>query len=130
MKISHEKINKRNLYIIPVYTLHIVLGSNFKFVEMKELDNFLEKVGVDKILHHLLGALICAFISFVVIIQEGVIDWHVLSYPFIGFVAVLFLSVIKEILFDDKADWMDVVWSVAGCVWVFIAVAIGILFVE
>lgn len=87
---------------------------------MKELDNFLEKVGVDKILHHLLGALICAFISFVVILQEGVIDWHSLSYPFIGLVAVLFLSVIKEILFDDKADWMDVVWSVAGCVWVFI----------
>lgn len=93
---------------------------------MKVLDDFMAKVGTDKVLHFLLGALICAFISFVVILQECVIDWHVLSYPFIGLVAVLFLSVIKE-MFDDKADWMDVIWSVAGCVWVFIAVAIGIL---
>lgn len=95
---------------------------------MKELDNFLAKVGTDKILHHVVGALICALITFVVILQDAVTDLSAVPYVIIGTVAVLFLSIVKETVLDDKPDWMDVVWSVSGCIWVYAAVSIGILF--
>lgn len=46
-------------------------------------------------------------------------NWHTV---------VAFLSVVKEIIMDDKADWFDVLASIAGCVTIFAAVGIGILF--
>lgn len=94
---------------------------------MKLLDNFLAKVGVDKILHHVVGALICALFSFVFILQDAIFDWTAVAVPIIGTVVVLFISVVKEYI-DDKPDWMDVVWAMAGCLWVFLSVAIGVLF--
>lgn len=51
-----------------------------------------------------------------------------ISCVIIGTTVVAFLSVVKEIIMDDKADWLDVVASVAGCVTIFAAVGIGILF--
>lgn len=62
---------------------------------MKELDNFLAKVGTDKILHHVVGALICALITFVVILQDAVTDLSAVPYVIIGTVAVLFLSIVS-----------------------------------
>lgn len=93
---------------------------------MKLLDNFLAKVGVDKILHHVVGALICALFTFVIILQDAIFDWTAVTVPVIGSVVVLFLSIVKEYI-DDKPDWMDVVWAMAGCLWVFAAVAAGVL---
>lgn len=95
---------------------------------MKALDDFLAKVGTDKFLHHVLGAMICALISLVAIIQDGVIEWDIVAYPTIGAVFVLIISVIKELAFDGKPDWMDVVWAMAGCLWVYLSVVIGVLF--
>ena len=105
----------------------IVLGSYINFI-MKLLDNFLEKIGHDKFDHHVLGALICALISFVVILQDGVIGWETVAYPTIGAVPVLLISVVKELMLDDKPDWMDVVWAMAGCLWVYAFVALGVWF--
>lgn len=94
---------------------------------MKLLDNFLAKVGVDKILHHVVGALICALFTFVFILQDAIFDWTPVAVPVIGTVVVLFLSIVKEYAFDDKADWMDVVWAMLGSLWIFAAVAAGFL---
>ena len=88
---------------------------------MKLLDNFLAKVGVDKILHHVVGALICALFTFVFILQDAAFDWTAVAVPVIGSAVVLFLSILKEYAFD-------VVWAMAGCLWVFAAVAVGVLF--
>ena len=93
---------------------------------MKLLDNFLAKVGVDKILHHVVGALICALFTFVFILQDAIFDWIAVVVPVIGSVVVLLLSIVKEYI-DDKPDWMDVVWAMLGCLWVFAAVAGGVL---
>lgn len=93
---------------------------------MKLLDNFLAKVGVDKILHHVVGALICALFTFVFILQDAIFDWTAVVVPIIGSVVVLLLSIVKEYI-DDKPDWMDVVWAMLGCLWVFAAVAGGVL---
>ena len=96
---------------------------------MKELDDLIKKVGNDKVLHFLGGGWICAVITFVSILQEGDLDsWGKISCVIIGTTVVAFLSVVKEIIMDDKADWFDVLASIAGCVTIFAAVGIGILF--
>lgn len=104
-----------------------ILDSNFNSFIMKLVDDFLTKVGTDKVLHHVVGALICAIFSIVFIIQDAIFDWTAVAVPLIGSIVVLFLSIIKEYV-DDKPDWMDVIWAMVGCLWVFAAVALGVLF--
>jgi len=94
---------------------------------MKLLDNFLTKIGHDKFDHHILGALICALVSLVCILQDGVFDWTAVAVTTIGAVVVLFVSVIKEYAFDDKVEWADIFAAMLGCIWVFAAVALGVL---
>lgn len=97
---------------------------------MKELDDLLQKVGVDKVLHLLVGAWICAMFTLVSILQEGcdLLWWQTLLMSLAGTLAALFLSVIKEIFLDDKPDWKDVLWAFYGCLTVIVAVGIGVLF--
>lgn len=93
---------------------------------MKIVDDVLNKIGIDKILHHVVGALICALISFVLIFQNEVLNWNVVAIPIVGSIVVLIVSIIKE-FFDSKPDWMDVVWAMAGCLWIFAAIGLGML---
>lgn len=95
---------------------------------MKELDKLMEKVGVDKFLHHIIGALICALISIVTILQDDVNDWDAVAYPTIGGIAVFIISIVKEYALDDKPDWADIFAAILGCLWVYLAVFIGVLF--
>lgn len=96
---------------------------------MVALDNLIQKVGNDKVLHFLGGGFICSLISFVVILQEsGLTAWEQVSAVLIGTVFVLILSVLKELIADDKVDWYDLLASVLGCVPVFVAVGLGVWF--
>lgn len=96
---------------------------------MKSLDNLIGKLGNDKTLHFLGGGFICSFISFVVILQEsGLTEWEKVSAVLIGTVFVLILSVLKELIADDKADWYDVLAAVLGCIPVFVCVGLGVWF--
>lgn len=96
---------------------------------MKSLDNLIKKVGNDKVLHFLGGGLICSLVSFVVILQEsGLSSLRKIAAVLIGTIVVTMLSVMKELFFDTEASWKDVLVSVLGCIPVFIAVAIGVLF--
>lgn len=96
---------------------------------MKELDNLLKKVGVDKVLHLFVGAWICSMFTFVAILQEGnLLWWQTVLMSVAGTLAALFLSVIKEIFLDDKPDWKDVLWAFYGCITVIAAVSVGVLF--
>lgn len=96
---------------------------------MKELDNLLKKVGVDKVLHLFVGAWICAIFTIVSILQEGSLFWwQTILMSVAGTLAALFLSVIKEIFLDDKPDWKDVLWTLYGSMTVIVAVGIGVLF--
>lgn len=125
----HEKIIKSTVYILPVYTLHIVVGSNLNFSYMVALDNLIQKVGNDKVLHFLGGGFICSLISFVVILQEsGLTAWEQVSSVLIGTIFVLILSVLKELIADDESDWYDVLASFLGCIPVFVCVGLGAWF--
>lgn len=96
---------------------------------MKALDNLINKVGNDKVLHFLGGCSICSFVSFIVILQEsGLAPLEKVSSVLIGTVFVLILSVLKELIADDKADWYDVLAAVLGCIPVYIAVGLGAWF--
>lgn len=96
---------------------------------MKALDNLINKVGNDKVLHFLGGCSICSFVSFIVILQEsGLAPLEKVSSVLIGTVFVLILSVLKELIADEKADWYDVLAAVLGCIPVYIAVGIGVWF--
>lgn len=95
---------------------------------MKLLDNILAKFGTDKILHHVLGSLICALISIACILQDGTNKCDAFIYTTIGSILVLVVSIIKELYLDDKSDWKDVVWAMAGCLWVYASVSLGFLF--
>lgn len=96
---------------------------------MNALDNLINKVGNDKVLHFLGGGFICSLVSFVVILQEsGLTALEQVSAVLIGTVFVLILSALKELIADDKADWGDLLASFLGCVPVFVSVAIGTWF--
>lgn len=96
---------------------------------MKALDNLINKLGNDKVLHFLGGCSICSFVSFIVILQEsGLTPLEKVSSVLIGTVFVLILSVLKEIIADEKADWYDVLASILGCVPVFFSVGLGVWF--
>lgn len=95
------------------------------------MDNLINKIGLDKITHFGIGGIICAFMTFIIILQ----DLHCLSYrsillyPFLGYFVTAFCSIIKEYFFDgSKADWKDIVAGMLGCVFIHLAVCIGVLF--
>ena len=53
--------------------------------------------------------------------------WRVLFAPIIGTVVVMMFELFKEYL-DSEFNWKDVLWTFGGCLLVFVAVAIGVLF--
>ena len=97
------------------------------------MKGLVEKIGIDKLAHLGIGGLVCACITFVIILQDmdtllGGNMWHILLTPFIGTVVVMFLEFFKEYFFDSEFSWKDVLFTFAGCLLVFVAVAVGLLF--
>jgi hypothetical protein len=93
---------------------------------------FIEKLGMDKVAHFGIGGLITALVTIALIGQDLDIlvlsPWRMLLYPFAGVVVTAFVSVIKEVFFDEMRDWKDLWAALAGCAMVFIAVFVGVLF--
>lgn len=96
---------------------------------MKELDDLVKKLGNDKVLHFLCGSWICALVTIVTILQEDNLNLlEKVGSVLIGTVIVIILSVIKELIMDEEADWMDVLASFLGCIPVFVCVGLGAWF--
>lgn len=71
---------------------------------MKIVDKLIGKIGTDKALHFLVGALTTAYGSMV----NEVCMWVTLML-------VVVLSIVKEVL-DEKAELMDIIAGCLGCV--------------
>lgn len=101
---KNEQHIERLIYIIPVYIMPGIVGSNlnFSFSFMTALDSFIAKVGQDKFDHHLVGALICFCVSTVSILQEGSFSWDALFGVIIGTVVALFFAIVKDLIIDEK----------------------------
>ena len=72
---------------------------------MKFVDKIFEKVGVDKVLHFVVGGWITAKFC-----ESGILLLAVIGILFVGFV-----SIIKERL-DSKFDWKDIAAAMLGAV--------------
>lgn len=93
------------------------------------MKKFIEKIGIDKLAHLGIGGLVCACVTFVIILQEGnLTPAMILATPIIGTVMVMFLEFCKEHFLDDEFSWKDVLATFIGCVLVFLAVGVGVLF--
>lgn len=93
---------------------------------MKKLIN---KIGLDKIAHFGVGGLICAFITFVIMLQEGLnVSLNNIVIPTIGSIIVFFISWIKEQFIDNEFNWYDIIAAMLGCIIIYIGIIIGVLF--
>lgn len=84
----------------------------------------------DKLAHFAWGAMICSIITIITMLQDidGPLGWHQILYCLIGTAVVLVADLAKEFVIDAKADMLDFWMTLLGCVPVWIAVALGILF--
>lgn len=93
------------------------------------MNKLIEKIGIDKITHFSLGGLICSLLTFIVMLQEGgEIGWWCLAMPTIGTVVVFIVSWVKEKVIDEVFTWSDIWAAMLGCLMVYLAVGIGVLF--
>lgn len=92
---------------------------------MRELNNFIGRVGIDKVLHFFVGMAICLAMTLVFILQDAIVGWRCVGVPTIGLLVVGVLSVIKESL-DGSFDWKDIAAALLGCVPVYIVTAFGV----
>lgn len=93
---------------------------------MDEFNRFVASVGLDKLAHHFAGAMICAFITIVLMFQEGApVGWRLMLYAVAGTVGAAVVMLLKEMV-DERPDWRDFTWGTAGSLWIVVAMAIGI----
>ena len=77
--------------------------------------NIINKIGFDKVLHLLFGALITFIIGNASALQEGVLAWGFLAMTLIGIIVTLILEFMKEFIIDDTPDWKDILATFLGC---------------
>ena len=84
---------------------------------------------MNKLLHFSLGGFICAIVTITSVLQEGILNWDVLYFPFIGYGVVFVCSIIKEFIINNKnISWNNILIMILGCVIVHISTILGILF--
>lgn len=98
---------------------------------MEKWNNFIEKVGVDRLLHFAVGGLVCALVTIVSMAQEAAMQnltaGVLCAVPLIGLAVVLIVAFNKEVM-DEAFDWWDILASALGCVPVEVAACLGALF--
>lgn len=90
------------------------------------MNNLIQKIGIDKVLHFLVGALITSIVTIVISFQEPTITNYTMAVPLIGAIATFMIAVFKEIS-DNKFDWKDVLATVLGVVPIFLSTCFGVL---
>lgn len=99
---------------------------------MEKIKNFLiEMSKTDKMAHFGIGGLICALLTFVIMIQDFTFFsehlFRTLLIPIGGSIVVFGFSVFKELM-DSEYSWLDIIAAMLGCLCVFIAIFLGIIF--
>lgn len=90
--------------------------------------NFINKIGIDKVLHFLLGAVIAFTICNLMLIQDAMVRWETMLAAVGGTIIAAILAMMKERIIDDKPDMKDFFASVLGGVYVIIVNFIGTIF--
>ena len=96
--------------------------------------NFIDKIGLDRVAHFGVGGTLYAGFMLAFALAninfptEKITLWNILLFPFVGYIIVAFAELIKEVFIDNKIDWIDVIATFAGCVFIHICTIIGYLF--
>lgn len=90
------------------------------------INDFIQKIGIDKVLHFLVGALITSIVTIVISFQEPTITNYTMAVPLIGAIATFMIAVFKEIS-DTQFDWKDVLATVLGAIPIFLSTCFGVL---
>lgn len=90
---------------------------------MKEI---IERIGLDKLAHLGIGGLMCAMLSNMLILQDGIMGWRSLLYCLFASVVVFGVSVFKEYFMDERFDWADIAYAMLGCALYALPTAAGI----
>lgn len=77
--------------------------------------NIINKIGVDKVLHFLVGALITFIIGNILGIQDNISSKMFLLMTGVGALVAMILEYIKEYVIDDTPDWKDIFATFIGC---------------
>lgn len=88
----------------------------------------MKSIGIDKVLHFLVGALISFCVANVAALQEGMEIGNVWLGSVMGIAAAMMLEFIKEFVIDNVADWKDILATFLGSLLVLVANGIGTLF--
>lgn len=92
------------------------------------INNIINKIGVDKILHFLTGAVIAFVINVLTVFQEGVINITSIGLSIIGVVIATIAALLKEYIIDEQANIKDILATILGAIFAFIVCAIGVWF--
>lgn len=98
------------------------------------MENFIKKVGLDRIAHFGIGGtLFAAFVgAFALSLPYGnnleLSLKGVLLVPLTGYIVLAFVELVKEVFIDSKGDWYDVLATMLGGVFVHICTIIGYVF--
>ena len=95
---------------------------------MKKLDNFINKIGIDKVLHFCIGAIIAFCVSNVFMLKEGIVGVDNIWFSIIGIIASMIFEFIKEFILDSIPNKKDIIATFLGSTFVFIVNVIGVLF--
>lgn len=95
---------------------------------MSIINKLAEKIGVDKVLHFLGGAVITATMSNILSIQEEECGVLVLSAALIGMIVTGILELFKEYFLDDCPDGKDILATMLGALYILMVNGIGLLF--
>lgn len=100
---------------------------------MEKIKNFLiEMSKTDKMAHFGIGGLICALLTFVIMIQDYMFFsehlFKLLLIPLGVSVVVFAASVFKELVMDSEYSWLDIIAAMIGCLCVFVAITLGLTF--
>lgn len=75
---------------------------------MKKLDNFINKIGIDKVLHFCIGAIIAFCVSNIFMLREGIVGVNNIWFAIIGIIAAMIFEFIKEFILDSTPDKKDI----------------------
>lgn len=88
------------------------------------MNDLINKIGVDKLLHFSFGGLITACIANFIFLY---CELNILLCTLIGIIATMILEFVKEYVIDNIPDWKDILATFLGCLLIVIVNGIGIL---
>lgn len=92
------------------------------------MNKLLEKFGANRVSHFLGGGFICAILTLITLIQDGVYStFGLLGSAMIGVICVITLSVIEIIVDRENTSLWDIVLSILGSLVIVLSIGFGLL---